>query len=143
MDNMEKLVKKYINNLLRKNNTKNKLVTVAQIIILLLQIINVYHQTLFIQLKFSLATLNKETNILISARQNSKSDQVTIKIHLQTDKKKDTEPSKYIWELKDKNITNYSIKWSIIKQTSGYNSITNSCNLCLSEKFVILETKTV
>ena len=143
MDNMEKLVKKYITNLLRKNNTKNKLVTVAQITILLLQIINVYHQTLFIQLKFSLVTLNKETNILISARQNSKSDQVTIKIHLQTDNKKDTEPSKYICELKDKNITNYSIKWSIIKQTSGYNSITNSCNLCLSEKFVILETKTV
>ena len=52
-------------------------------------------------------------------------------------KEKDTELSKYIWDLKDKNITNYSIKWSIVKQTSGNNSITNSCNLCLSEKLVI------
>ena len=40
-------------------------------------------------------------------------------------------------ELKIQKITNYSIKWSIVKQTSGYNSVTNSCNLCLSEKLVI------
>ena len=41
-------------------------------------------------------------------------------------------------ELKrQKNITNYGIKWSILKETSGYNSVTNSCNLCLSEKLVI------
>ena len=52
-------------------------------------------------------------------------------------KEKDNELSKYIWDLKDKNITNYSKKWSIVKQTSGYNSVTNSCNLCLSEKLVI------
>ena len=37
----------------------------------------------------------------------------------------------------DQNITNYSIKWSTVKQTSSYNSIPNSCNLCLSEKLVI------
>ena len=58
-------------------------------------------------------------------------------------KEKDTELSKYIWNLKDKNITNYSIKWSIVKQKSGYNSITNSWNLCLSKKLVNLETKTI
>ena len=52
-------------------------------------------------------------------------------------KEKDTELSKYIWDLKDKNITNYSIKWSIVKQTSGNNSVTNSCNLPLSEKLII------
>ena len=40
-------------------------------------------------------------------------------------------------DLKDKNITNYSIKQYIVKQTSGYNSVTNSCNLCLSEKLAI------
>ena len=56
-------------------------------------------------------------------------------------KEKDIELSKYIWNLKDKNITNYSIKWSIVKQTSGYNSVTNSCNLCLSEKLVICNFK--
>ena len=52
-------------------------------------------------------------------------------------KRKDTELSKYIWDLKDKNITNYSIKWSIVQQTSCDNNVTNSCNLCLSEKLVI------
>ena len=67
-----------------------------------------------------------ETNNLVSTKQNSKPGQVAIKIHLKTDEKKDTGLSKYIWNLKDKNITNYSIKWSIVKQTSGYNSITNS-----------------
>ena len=40
-------------------------------------------------------------------------------------------------DLKDKNITNYTIRWSIVKQISGYNSVTNSCNLVLSEKLVI------
>ena len=39
--------------------------------------------------------------------------------------------------LKRQNITNYSIKWSIVKQISDYKSVTNSCNLCLSEKLVI------
>ena len=39
--------------------------------------------------------------------------------------------------LKRQNITNYSIKWSIVKQTSGYHSVTNSYNLCLSEELVI------
>ena len=52
-------------------------------------------------------------------------------------KEEDTELSKYIRNLKDKNITNYRIKWSIVKQTSSYNSVTNSCNLCLLEKLVI------
>ena len=52
-------------------------------------------------------------------------------------KEKDTEISKYIWNLKDKNISNYSMKWSIVKETSGYNSVTNSSKLCLSEKLVI------
>ena len=67
-----------------------------------------------------------ETNTLVPVKQNSKPGQVTIKINLKSDKKKDTELSKYVWNLKDKNITNYSIKWSIVKQTSGYNSLTNS-----------------
>ena len=52
-------------------------------------------------------------------------------------KQKDTERSKYVWDLKDKSIASCSIKWSIVKQTSGYNSVTNSCNSCLSEKLFI------
>ena len=41
-------------------------------------------------------------------------------------KEKDIEPYKCIWNLKDnKNTNNSNIKWSIVKQTSGYNSVTN------------------
>ena len=44
-----------------------------------------------------------ETIILVSAKLNSKPGQVTIKIHLNTDKKKkNTEFSKYVWDLKAK-----------------------------------------
>ena len=111
----------------------NEIVIVARKI-LVSQVVNVYHETLFIQLKFSLATINKETNILVSARQNSKADQVRIKIHLKTDKKK--KALNFLNIHGDKNIKNYSIKWSVVKQTSGYNSVTNSYNVCLSEKLI-------
>ena len=33
------------------------------------------------------------------------------------------------------------MKWSIIKQTSGYNSATNPCSFCLSEKLVICNSR--
>ena len=89
MDNMEKKVKKHNHNLLDRTIQTNETVIVAQIM-LVPQMVNVYHQTLFIQLKFLLATITTETNILASARQNSKPDQVTIRIHLKTDKKKKT-----------------------------------------------------
>ena len=49
---------------------------------------------------------------------------------------KDTEISKFIWDLKNRNI-NYEIKWSIIKCTHGHNSVRKSCSLCLYEKFLI------
>ena len=52
--------------------------------------VNFYHQTLFIQMKSLLATINTETNTLVSAKQNSKPGFVTIKIHLKTGKKKKT-----------------------------------------------------
>ena len=49
---------------------------------------------------------------------------------------KDTELSKYIWELKDKH-TEYQIKWSIARKSSGYNPVSKSCNLCLLEKLLL------
>ena len=67
----------------------NEIVIVAQII-LVPYTVNVYHQTLVIQLKSLLATINTGTNTLASVKQNSKPGQVTIKIHLKTDKKKKT-----------------------------------------------------
>ena len=46
--------------------------------------------------------------------------------------------SEYIWELKDKGV-NYNIQWTILRKTSGYNSVTKSCSLCLTEKLLIAE----
>ena len=48
--------------------------------------------------------------------------------------------SEHIWELKDKGIS-YTIKWSLLRKTAGYNSVTKSCSLCLTEKLLIAEYK--
>jgi len=53
---------------------------------------------------------------------------------------KDTELSKYVWEMRRNNIEPI-ITWSIAKETTGYNAINKTCNLCLSEKFLILNFK--
>ena len=70
MDNMEKLVKKHNNNLLRKNDTNKQNCNCRANNTCLM--VNVYHQTLFIQLKSLLATINMETNTLVSVKENSK-----------------------------------------------------------------------
>ena len=49
---------------------------------------------------------------------------------------KDTELSKYIWELKDKR-AECQIRLSIAPKSSGYNPVTKSCNLCLLEKLLL------
>ena len=51
------------------------------------------------------------------------------------EKEKDSELSKYIWELKDKP-TEYQIRWSIARKSSGYNPVSKSCNLCLLGKLL-------
>ena len=52
-------------------------------------------------------------------------------------KRNTTELSKYIWNLKDKNIT-YNIKWTIVQHARPYSPRTKRCNLCLSEKYHII-----
>ena len=49
---------------------------------------------------------------------------------------KDTELSKHIWELKDKD-TEYQIRWSIVRKPGGYNPVTKPCNLCLLKKLLL------
>ena len=51
----------------------------------------------------------------------------------------DTSLSNYIWELKDQDITNFSIKWSILGKARGYCKSTKTCGLCLTEKLLICE----
>ena len=48
-----------------------------------------------------------------------------------------TELSKYVWNLKEKEIS-YSIKWRILKKCKSYSNKTKRCNLCLHEKFLII-----
>ena len=49
----------------------------------------------------------------------------------------DTKLSTEIWRLKDEGKENFNIKWTLRKQTTGYNPSTNVCNLCLNEKLAI------
>ena len=48
-----------------------------------------------------------------------------------------TEPSKYIWRLKEKNVK-YTIKWRKVKQVKLHTNVTKKCNLCLWEKYFII-----
>ncbi len=50
--------------------------------------------------------------------------------------RKETELSKYIWDLKDQNKA-YEIKWKIEQRASPYKCGTRRCDVCLSEKMVI------
>ena len=52
----------------------------------------------------------------------------------------ETELSKYVWHLKENN-TDYTIKWSIIKNSISYTGGSKRCNLCLEEKLSILKER--
>ena len=52
----------------------------------------------------------------------------------------DTEFSKHIWNLKDKNI-HYEIKWRIIKRASAYKGKPSRCSLSLAEKLCNLTAR--
>jgi len=51
--------------------------------------------------------------------------------------KSSTSLSKHVWERK-KNGTDFTIKWEILKECLPYRCGTRSCNLCLTEKYLIL-----
>ena len=57
------------------------------------------------------------------------------------EKREDTELSKYIWELKNKNVE-YRINWKIIGQEPPYSKEAKKCRLCLREQIEIIKTKT-
>ena len=48
-----------------------------------------------------------------------------------------TELSKYIWKLRDNN-QDFNIKWTIISRARPYNNISKRCDLCLTEKLMII-----
>jgi hypothetical protein len=52
-------------------------------------------------------------------------------------KRNSTELSKYIWNLKNNNIS-YSIRWKILKRAKSYSNASKRCNLCIREKYFII-----
>ena len=54
---------------------------------------------------------------------------------------KDSALSEYIWELKDRGITDYTIKWSILRKVPKYNKSKGLCSLCIAEKLEIANFK--
>ena len=51
-----------------------------------------------------------------------------------------TELSKYIWHLRDSN-KDFNIKWTIICKARPYSNITKRCDLCTTEKLMIINSK--
>ena len=52
----------------------------------------------------------------------------------------ETELSKYVWDLKKKNI-DHSIKLDIMKKSNTHQRKSGTCNLCLEEKLMIITNK--
>ena len=66
-------------------------------------------------------------------------DLINTRLHSDTENTlNSTELSKYIWQLKD-NSVNFNIKWSIIARARPYNNTTKRCDLCLTEKLMIIK----
>ena len=91
------------------------------------------------------------TALVVEENENSKAKQYvglssTYVKHRYTNHKSDianrdrdgTELSDYVWRLKDSNI-NHTIRWSILSKESYYNSETEKCYLCTSEKHQIFD----
>ena len=57
-----------------------------------------------------------------------------------SDKRNETELSKYIWDLKDQK-KSFRVKWRVLKTCHPYNSESKKCNLCLQEKYFIIFRK--
>ena len=53
-----------------------------------------------------------------------------------TKRRNETNLSKHIWELKDKNL-DYNISWKILSKAQTYSQSSGLCQLCTREKFYI------
>ena len=52
-----------------------------------------------------------------------------------------TELSKHLWSLKDAEI-DYNISWAVLRTPTSCNSASKKCNLCLTEKYLIIIMQT-
>ena len=87
--------------------------------------------------KASVSSLNEAKHYLGTAKDQFKTSYNNHKTSFKNrTHRKDTELSKYIWMLKDKNI-NFTIKWRIAATAIPYNCASKRCDLCLTEKLLI------
>ena len=76
---------------------------------------------------------------MVPAKKISKSVTAIIPLLLEMKvKKKSTELSIYIWELKNSSL-NYDLKWYIAHKAQPYTGDTRKCNLCLTEKLAFMK----
>ena len=57
------------------------------------------------------------------------------------DKFSSTELSKFIWDLKDKNIDNVEMDWSTVEKAPPLKNGSKRCELCLTEMYHIIFEK--
>ena len=55
-------------------------------------------------------------------------------------KRNETELSKYIWDLKDRQ-KSFHVNWRILGSCQPYSNVSKKCNLCLQEKYFIIFRK--
>ena len=55
-------------------------------------------------------------------------------------KRNETELSKYIWDLKDRQ-KSFHVNWRILRSCQPYSNVSKKCNLCLQEKYFIIFRK--
>ena len=53
------------------------------------------------------------------------------------EKRKNTKLSGYIWKLKEEGLA-YEIKWKTLARCQPFRASSNSCRLCLREKFILM-----
>ena len=53
-----------------------------------------------------------------------------------SNKRNNTEPSKYVWKLKEQERL-YNIKWAIIRRAKEYDNKSKRCQLCTLEKSIL------
>ena len=81
--------------------------------------------------------MGKETYIGLTAYQFKTRFQNHTSSFRNENKRNATELSKHIWSLKETKM-DFAVTWKIMARAKPYSNITKRCNLCITEKFLII-----
>ena len=83
--------------------------------------------------------VRRRRHMWVSQPQNSRLDGATTRCQASTKRSacNDTELSKYLWELKEKN-EELTVSWKILAKARAYSNLSKRCNLCIEEKYFII-----